>query len=128
MKTEDLYEEIKIPEGLESRLETLIDELAATESRTKRNVRIRLWTGGIAASIVIALSAGWLLRTEPVTLSVPVSSGICPVDDPEAAYREVKKALELMSVNLNRGLEEIDVRFVNELEKSSEIINKTFVR
>jgi hypothetical protein len=128
MKTRDLHDEIEIPDGLESRLEALIDSLAETEKRAKRKAVIRLWT--VAASIVIILTAGLLLIPEnkPVVPSVSVSSGVRQIDDPEIAYREVKKALELMSENLNKGLNELDFRITSEFNKSSEIINKTLIK
>ncbi|MDR1593252.1 MAG: hypothetical protein LBS43_02050 [Prevotellaceae bacterium] len=126
MKTRDLYDEIEIPDGLESRLEALIDRLAETEKRAKKKAKIRLWTS-VAASVIIIFSAGLLLKPEekPVDSSVSVSSGVRQIDDPEIAYQEVKKALELMSENLNKGLNELDIRLTSELEKSNEIINKT---
>jgi hypothetical protein len=131
MKTKDLYNEIQTPAGLETRLEALIDSLAETERRTKRRVRMYLWAGTIAACIVIAISAGLLLMPEkkPDTSSVLASSrGIRQIDDPETAYREVKKALELMSENLNKGLDELDFVVTTELERSNEIISKTLIK
>jgi uncharacterized membrane protein YvbJ len=131
MKTRDLHDEIEIPEGLESRLEALIDKLAETEKRTKRKAKIRLWTSA-AAAIIVIFTAGLLLKPENKpeisVSSVSVSSGVRQIDDPEVAYREVKKALELISENLNKGFNELDVRFTNELEKSNEIISKTLIK
>jgi uncharacterized FlaG/YvyC family protein len=114
---------------LESRLEALIDRLAETEKRAKKKVKIRLWTG-VAASVVAVFFAGLLLRPEnkPVIPSVSVLSGVRQIEDPETAYREVKKALELMSENLNKGFNELDTKLTNELEKSNEIINKTLIK
>ncbi|MDR2287063.1 MAG: sigma-70 family RNA polymerase sigma factor [Prevotellaceae bacterium] len=110
MKTRDLHDEIEIPEGLESRLEALIDRLAETEKRAKRKTGIRLWT--VAAGIIVILTAGLLLIPE----NKPVASfGVRQIDDPEVAYREVKKALELMSENLNKGLNELDFRITSEI-------------
>jgi cell division septal protein FtsQ len=130
MKTEDLRDEIEVPSDLESRLESLIDRLSETEKQAKRKIKMRLLTVSIAASIILVLSVGLLLKTEekPFVSSVSVSSGIRHIDDPETAYRELKKALELMSENLNKGLNELDVNFTNELEKSNKIINKTLIK
>jgi hypothetical protein len=132
MKTKDLCNECETPAGLESRLEALIDSLAETERRTKRARKARLWTVTIAACVVAVISAGLLLIPEkkPDTSSVLASSprGFRQIDDPETAYREVKKALELMSENLNRGLDELDFVVTSELEKSNEIISKTLIK
>jgi hypothetical protein len=130
MKTEDLHDEIKIPDGLESRLEALIDKLAETEKRAKRKFKMRLRAGCVAASIIVVISAGLLLKPEKksVDSSVLASSGIRQIDDPHEAYREVKQALELMSINLNKGFDELDFVFKTEMEKSNEIINKTFIK
>ncbi|MDR2026543.1 MAG: hypothetical protein LBQ01_03170 [Prevotellaceae bacterium] len=127
MKTENLHDEYEVPAGLESRIEALIDKLAETEKRAKRKVRIRLWTGSMAAGILAVLFAGLLLWPENKS-SVADSPGIRQIDDPETAYREVKKALELMSENLNRGLNEMDIVLTDELEKSNEIINKILIK
>jgi hypothetical protein len=130
MKTGNLHDEIEVPAGLEARLDALIDSLAETEKRVKRKIKLRLWTGSIAASIIIALSAGLLLKPEnkPVDSSVLASSGVRQIDDPEAAYKEIKKALELMSTNLNKGFDEFNVVFTNEFKKSNEIINKSLIK
>jgi hypothetical protein len=130
MKIEDLYDEIEVPAGLEARLDTLIDSLAETEKRVKRKIKLRLWTGSIAASIIIALSVGLLLKpaNQPDTFSVLASSDLRQIDDPETAYKEIKKALELMSTNLNKGFDEFNIVFANEIEKSNEIINKTLIK
>ena len=130
MKTEDLHKEIEVPAGLEARLDALIDSLAETEKRAKRKIKLRLWTGSLAACIIIALAAGLLLKPENKhdTSSVLASSGFRQIDDPDEACREVKNALELMSINLNRGFDELKVVFSDELEKSNEIIYKTLIK
>ncbi|MDR1339293.1 MAG: hypothetical protein LBK58_04485 [Prevotellaceae bacterium] len=122
MKTENLHDEIEVPSGLEARLEALIDRLDEAETRSKRKARTRLWTG-IAASIAILIFAG-LLSDSGNKPAVP-NPEVRQIDDPETAYIEVRKALELMSENLNKGIDEFSVTLASELEKSNEIINKT---
>jgi hypothetical protein len=128
MKTENLHDEFEVPSGLEARLEALIDKLDEAEKRSKRKYRIRLWTG-VAASVAVLVFAGLLLNpeTEPSVSDSPVQehANIRQIDDPEAAYSEIKKALELMSANLNRGIDECNIIFANELGKSNELIVKS---
>jgi hypothetical protein len=128
MKIENLHDETKVPSDLEARLEALIDNLAETEKRSKRRTKMRLYAG-IAASIVILVVAGLLSnpKDKPVTsdLSTPEFVGTKQIDDPETAYIEVRKALELMSINLNESIDEFSVILTNEFKRSNEIINKT---
>jgi hypothetical protein len=130
MKTENLHDEIEVPAGLEARLDALIDSLAETEKRAKRKIKLRLWTGSIAACIIIAFSAGLLLKPEkkPDTSSVLASSGIRQIDDPETARIEIMNALDLISTNLNKGFDEVDLVFTAELKKSNEIINEVLMK
>jgi hypothetical protein len=120
MRTEDLHE-ADVPAGLEARLEALIDRLAESEKRSAKKRKIRLWTAGIAASVVILISTGWFFipKNEFVASNV---SGIQEITDPETAYIEAQKALELVSRNFNNGLDQLNVITI-ELEKSNELIN-----
>jgi hypothetical protein len=121
MKIENLHDETDVPAGLETRLEALIDRLAESEKRSEKKRKLRLWTAGIAASVAILISTGLFFRqkTEFVASNV---SGIREITDPETAYIETKKALELVSRNLNKGLDQLDLITI-ELEKSNELIN-----
>jgi hypothetical protein len=122
MKMKDLYDEIEVPAGLESRLESLIDTLARNEKRSKRKIRqLRLWTGCVAATLFLLLSTGLFLKSGLNPFNG--GSAIQPVENPEIAYQETQKALELVSRNFNKGLDQLTV--VNkEIEKSNQIINK----
>ena len=119
MKTNDWKEdEIAIPEGLEARLEQLIDRLSEQEMQTKRR---RLWgTFSAAASIALLLSIGILLlpkRSDNLQLTAQI-------ENPEFAYREALKALEKVSVNFNKGMDQL--AFVSEqMEKTNHILDKT---
>ncbi|MDR0384466.1 MAG: hypothetical protein LBH60_00135 [Prevotellaceae bacterium] len=141
MKVKNSHDEIKVPADLEARLEALIDRLAEAEKQSRKRTVAYLWTGCAAACVTVLIFAGLLLTPKKKSFDTGVSEtvshiedsltpnnvnvggdgfsgGIRQIDDPETAYREVKKALELMSDNFNRGIDEI--------EKSSEIISKTF--
>jgi hypothetical protein len=128
MKIKNLHDEMKVPSDLEARLEMLIDNLAEMEKRSKRRTKIRLYTG-IAASIVILIFTGLLLnpKDKPLTSdsSIPEFVSTQQIDDPETAYREVRKALELMSMNLNKGIDEFSIVLTNEFKNSNEIINNS---
>jgi hypothetical protein len=121
MRTKNLHDETDVPAGLEARLEALIDRLAEAEKRSERKRKLRLWTAGIAASVVILISTGLFFRQKPEFVASNVS-GIREITDPEIAYIEAQKALELVSRNLNKGLDQLNVISI-ELEKSNELIN-----
>lgn len=96
-----------IPDGLEYRLNTKIDEWAIHEKRTlkaKRTGLIRMrWGGSIAASLFVLFSAG-------VYLYKPCSSTViedtCVVS--EEAYIQAQKALVMLSACLNKGVEKVE--------------------
>ena len=117
MKTKDWKdEEIAIPDGLETRLEQLIDRLAEQEMQAKRR---RLWLGtfSAAASIALLLSAGIFFHTK--------QNNLRSIENPELACLEARKALEKVSVNFNKGLDQL--AFVSEkIEKTNQILDKTF--
>jgi hypothetical protein len=123
MKTKEVDEEIKIPAGLEFRLEKLINKLADTEKQSKRKSRrVRWWIGSAAATVLLLFSTGLLLKPEFNSFS---SSRVDQtIENPEIAYLEVQKALELVSRNFNKGLSQLDV-VASEIEKSNYILNKT---
>ena len=122
MKTKNWKdEEIAIPDGLEARLEQLIDKLAEQELQTKRR---RLWVSifSVAASIALLLSVGMFFHTQQPNNSQLTAQNMA---SPELAYVETLKALEKVSVNFNKGMDQL--AFVStEIEKTNQILNKTF--
>lgn len=72
----------------------------------------------IAASVVVLLGAGIMY----FTASKPVPQDLGTFDDPEIAFRETQKALNLLSQNVNVGVE--SVKYVGEYEKSKQLIFK----
>jgi hypothetical protein len=122
MKTNDWKdEEIIIPEGLEAKLEQLIDDLAEQEKQTKRR---RLWISALsaAASIALMVSVGVFFYTQPPRDRQLTAHEIQRL---ELAYLEAQKALENVSVHFNRGMNQL--AFVSEkIEKTNQILDKTF--
>ena len=122
MKTSDWKdEEITIPDGLEAKLEQLIDGLAEQEMQTKRR---RLWTGvfSAAAGIALLLSIGvFFPPKQPRDLQLTAQN----IENPELAYVETLKALEKVSANFNKGTDQL--AFVSgKIEKTNNILDKTF--
>ena len=103
-----LYE-IETPAGLEAKLSDLIDRLAEKEKRAKRNTLV-FRIGGIAASVVILLSIGLFYNSKGTsdTLDTPVAARRIVIEDPEIAIREAEKALLQISVNFNKGIEQLN--------------------
>ena len=123
MTTEDRFEDIHIPDGLESRIEHLIDGLANAEKRRKDNLRkMHLWVGSAAASVVIILSISLFYIYPPQTKSPNYT-----VYEIEAACIEAQRALLLVSQNFNRGVDRVTTA-MNELEKTNQTIQKTLKR
>jgi hypothetical protein len=124
MKTDDLFAQIEVPADLEVRLETLIDDLAEKEKQSKQKAKqLRLWTVGIAASIVLLFSVGWFFhsdREHPVPLTAQANN-------PEISCIEAQKALVLVSVNFNKGLNQLAMAN-NEIEKSNKTLNEVLKR
>ena len=114
-------EEITVPDGLETKLEQLIDNLAEQEMQTKRR---RLWVSifSVAASIALLLSVSMFFHTQQPNHSQLTAQNI---ENPELAYLETLKALGKVSVNFNKGMNQL--AFVStEIEKTNYILNKTF--
>ena len=118
---------LPIPEGLESRLNSLIDEWDTHERRTlkvKKHTRVlRLqWIGSIAASLLILFSVGMFLY-RPYTAPTPQDT--CA--NPDEAYAQAQKALIMLSSSLNKGIEKVES--VNETtEKIQENVNEQLNR
>ena len=119
MKSEKL---IEVPAYLETKLSNLIDRLAASEKRSKRNAHI-FWISGIAASVAILFLIGFFYshKNAPDTL---ITSNHIIIDDPEIGSIEAQKALLLIAVNFNKGVEQLNLLSDN-LQKTNDILNKT---
>ena len=98
-------EQIPIPEGLEERLSAKIDEWELEEAKQKAQRRRLLPRSlrytAIAASIALVFSVGfhYLRQDEPVNLAEQDT-----YQDPAKAQQEAERALNLLAVNLNKGM------------------------
>jgi len=125
MKTDDFLNKIDVPAGLESRLEILIDRLDKEEMQSKRKAKqVRLWAGGIAASIVALISVGLYINSSD-KMNISNASQTATINDPEVAYREAERALVLVSQNFNKGLAQLAM-VSDEIEKTNNTLDKTF--
>lgn len=113
----------KVPEGLEERLESLIDRWDTQERRTlkvakqRRILRLQ-WIGSIAASLLLLFGAGWYLY-EPT----PKWTAQDTCATPEEAYAQAQKALVMFSTALNKGMAQMEA--VQETaERVEENVNK----
>lgn len=109
METTDMkeLENIQIPEGLEERLSMKIDEWEREEKRrTSRQWRTVI---SVAASLAIVAGIGWTFLRPSENLGEKDT-----YSDPQQAYEEASKALELLAVNLNKGFETLNEAYNNE--------------
>lgn len=131
---------VDIPLGLESRLNSLIDELAEAEAKefvsmpvTRKTNHRQLWVrvGGIAASLAILFSIELIVNDkEEGDMSVQLAHNVELKDtyqDPDVAYQEAEKALLLVSANLNKGVNQISV-VSKSIDKSNTILDKSVNR
>lgn len=120
-------EETETPEGMESKLSSLIDKWDTHERRTlkvKKHTRtLRLqWMANIAAGLLILFSVGIYLY-KPYTVSTPQDT--CAT--PEEAYAQAQKALIMLSTGLNKGIEKIE-SVQEATEKIQENVNEQLNR
>ena len=95
-------EEMPLPPGLEERLSSSIcrwekaDTPQARPKVRKPMVSLMKWSTGIAAALVIAAGAGWYaLKTNDRPRDT--------FDNPELAYVEAQRALQLFAAALDKG-------------------------
>jgi hypothetical protein len=77
-----------------------------------------LWLS-VAASMVVLLGVGFFTFNH---YSQPVSKDFGTYDDPEVAFRETQKALDLISESVNKGI--VSISYLNEFEQSKNRIFK----
>lgn len=123
---------VDIPSDLESNLETLIDNIVqkedsniAQKSVHTRN-RILLWAVSIAACLALIVSAGLYFNRQPIGQGTVLTHTEYKdtYSDPNVAYEEARKALLLVSGNLNKGIDQLsDVQ--ENINKSNAILSKS---
>ena len=103
---------LDIPDGMDKRLDKLIDEWDISEQRQSKRPSIHLlqWIGSIAASLLLLIGMSWYLQE-------PQRQDTCAT--PEEAYIHAEKALLLFSEALNKG-----IRPIEDMEKTNKNIRK----
>lgn len=87
------------------------------KSRNKKRKNV-MWLS-IAASVVVLFGAGLFLYT---TKDANQEQGFGTYDNPEIAFQETQKALQLLATNVNVGIE--SVKYVKEYQQSKNLIFK----
>ena len=109
-------EQIPVPQGVEERLSAKIDEWALAEQVKKQPrwaVRKVVRDLSVAASLVLCLGIGWysLQEREPENVALQDS-----YQNPEEAYAEAEKALNLLAYNLNKGMSHLRLAEISNKE------------
>lgn len=99
----ETIENIPIPEGLEERLSKKIDEWEREEKQTARHFRLPRVVRNAAAAASVALLIGigyhYLRQGESVNIAEQDT-----YQDPVLAQQEAERVLNLLAINLNKGL------------------------
>lgn len=135
-------EPVDVPLSLESKLNSLIDELEEKETRETVKVEMKprtnrrlmwTWIGSAAAGVAILISAGIFFNKSTATIpDGPVVAQQQP-GQPEMseadkkAVKEAEDALVLLSSKFNKGVNQLAVVSSN-IDKTNEILNKAFNR
>jgi hypothetical protein len=82
----------------------------------KRNIAVWL---SVAASVLVLLSVGLFTYNH---YNQSTSEDLGTYDDPEVAFRETQKALDLISESVNKGI--VSISYLNEFEQSKNRIFK----
>ena len=100
------------PEGMEERLENLIDqwELSEQKAQKKRRIFHLQWIGSIVASLLLVIGISLYLHE-------PQRKDTCAT--PEEAYAHAEKALVMFSEALNKG-----IRPIQNIERTNGNIRK----
>ena len=135
-------EPVDVPLSLESKLNSLVDELAEKESKETVKVEIKpqtnrrmmwTWIGSAAAGVAILISAGLFFSKSTTTIpDEPVVAQHQPdqtemSEADKQALKEAEEALILLSSKFNKGVNQLAVVSSN-IDKSNELLNKAFNR
>lgn len=115
----NLNDNIRIPDDLEGKLSTLIDQLEADEQAAQKQRR-GLWikVGSIAASLAIICSVA--LRLNPVPVEEQM---IDQAYTEEELAQEAQKALHLFAYNFNKGMRQVE-HANHEIIKANQLVEK----
>ena len=110
-------EQIPIPEGLEERLSVKIDEWEHEERKDKRHTllpRVLRYTAA-AACIALVFGVGYHLLNQDENTNLAEQD---TYQDPVKAQQEAERALNMLAMNLNKGMEHLEK--VNTINKKAE--------
>ncbi|WP_396193606.1 hypothetical protein [Flavobacterium sp.] len=94
------------------------EEFTAAVSLNSKKSNLVVWIS-VAASVVVLLSVGLFTFNH---YNQPVNENYGTYDDPEVAFRETQKALEMISQSVNEGIGSMN--YLSEYEQSKNIIFK----
>ncbi len=112
-------DDIEVPSSLSNKLSSLIDDLSEKEKPKRRSIMIRR-VSAIAASLLLLISVGLFILNDRHPHSVLADT----YTDPEEAYIETQKTLQLISSTLNDGMKPLkqasdDIIMVNQIVNES---------
>ena len=106
-------EQIPIPEGLEERLSAKIDEWEREEKKPRRRISVLRYVAAAACfALVFGVGFHLISKNENTNLSEQDT-----YQDPVKAQQEAERALNMLAMNLNKGM--------GHLEKAKALSEKT---
>lgn len=102
----------------EAKQETFSQEILLTPKRRDKKRNNVMWLS-IAASLAVLFGVGLYFYNNEATIQ---AQGFGTYDNPEIAFQETQKALQLLSINVNIGIE--SVKYVEEYQESKNLIFK----
>ena len=106
-------EQIPIPEGLEERLSAKIDEWEREEKKPRRRISVLRYVAA-AACFALVFGVGFHLISKNENTNLAEQD---TYQDPIKAQQEAERALNMLAMNLNKGM--------GHLEKAKALSDKT---
>ena len=106
-------EQIPIPEGLEERLSAKIDEWEREEKKPRRRISVLRYVAA-AACFALVFGVGYHLMNQEENTNLAEQD---TYQDPVKAQQEAERALNMLAMNLNKGM--------GHLEKAKALSDKT---
>ena len=106
-------EQIPIPEGLEKRLSAKIDEWEREEKKPRRRISVLRYVAA-AACLALVFGVGYHLMNKNENTNLAEQD---TYQDPVKAQQEAERALNMLAMNLNKGM--------GHLEKAKALSDKT---
>lgn len=113
-------EDIEVPSSLNHKLDSLIDGLSEKEKPQRRSIMLRRVTA-IAASLLLLISLGLFMLNDRQPQQILADT----YTNPEEAYIEAQKTLQLISSTLNEGMLPLK-QASNDIGMINQIVNESF--